>query len=129
MTPARFAPDRSAYIRAHIGMAVVFSGLGMAVLAVLGNPHLWTAAAGAVCAIGFRGWFLWSEIRDEAWVMDADALSGPQGRYVPLSQIAALNTIFSTVQVVTKGGDKHLIRYQADRDATRAAINAARARA
>lgn len=124
-----FAPDRAAYIRSHIGMAAVFSALGMGVLAAMGNPHLWTAAAGACFAIGVRGWFLWSEVRDEVWTLTPRQLDGPQGRMVPLREIARLNTIFSTVQIVTTGGDKHLIKYQPDRDATVAAIDLARKRA
>lgn len=126
MTETRFAPDKQAYIRSHIGMAVVFSLLGMGALAAMGNPHLWTAAVGAVFAIGFRGWFLWSEVRDEIWTMTPEGLSGPQGRHAALGQISKLNTIFSSVQIVTHGGDKHLIKYQADREATIARINAAR---
>lgn len=126
MTQTRFAPDRATYIRSHVNMAVVFSLLGMGALAAMGNPHLWTAAIGACFALGVRGWYLWSEVRDEIWTMENGALSGPYGRHAPLDQITAVNTIFTAVQIVTSGGDKHLIKYQADRDATVARINAAR---
>lgn len=123
---ARFVPDRQAYIRAHIGMAVVFSLLGMGALAVMGNPHLWTAIVGACFAIGVRGWFLWSEVREEVWTLSPIQLAGPQERSVALADIARLNTVFSAVQIITNGGDKHLIKYQADRDATIAQIETAR---
>lgn len=126
MTERRFAPDRDTYIRSHIAMAAVFSLLGMGALAAMGNPHLWTAIVGACFAIGVRGWFLWSEVRDEVWTLHNGALDGPMERHAALDQITAVNTIFSSVQIVTAAGDKHLIKYQADRDATVRQINAAR---
>lgn len=121
---AHFSPDKGAYIRSHVGMAVVFSLLGMGALALMGNPHLWTAAVGAFAAIGFRGWFLWSEVREEDWILSATQLDGPQGRVARLGDVTKLNRIFSSVQIVTASGDKHLIRYQADREATIARIEA-----
>ena len=59
------------------------------------------------------------------WEMDGSSLTGPGPRRVPLSQIEAVNTMGSFVQIVTKGGDKHLIKYQADPAATKTAIERA----
>ena len=59
------------------------------------------------------------------WEMDRSTLTGPGPRRVPLAQIEAVNTMGSYVQIVTKGGDKHLIKYQADPAATKTAIERA----
>ncbi|MEY8827029.1 hypothetical protein AB9K34_01155 [Sedimentitalea sp. XS_ASV28] len=40
----------------------------------------------------------------------------------PLARIATLRGMSSSVQVITTGGDKHLIRYQATLDETIATI-------
>jgi len=42
-----------------------------------------------------------------------------------LDQIKAVKVLGTNVQVITKGGDKHLLKYQADRDATRATLKSA----
>ena len=56
------------------------------------------------------------------WTLTDTALTGPAERNIPLNQIARVRTMGSYVQVVTKAGDKHLIKYQADPAATTRAI-------
>ncbi|WP_369410584.1 hypothetical protein [Parasedimentitalea denitrificans] len=41
-------------------------------------------------------------------------MTGPAERNIPLTQIERVRTMGSYVQVVTKSGDKHLIKYLAD---------------
>jgi len=56
-------------------------------------------------------------------------LLGPQTRAVDLGQVKDVRTLASAVQVITKTGDKYLLKYQSDRSATKAAILAAATRA
>lgn len=61
------------------------------------------------------------------WTLTGSTLTGPAGREVPLPQIEAVKTLGSYVQVITKSGGKHLIKYQADPAATLNAIERAKA--
>lgn len=120
----RFVADRQAYLRNHSWMAAIAMGGAMAVLWALGNPYIWTGAPAGLAAIALRGWYLASEELAVVWEISEGTLSGP-GPRVPLSQIETVRTMGSYVQVITKGGDKHLIKYQADPAATKAAIERA----
>jgi hypothetical protein len=117
-----FLPDRTAYIRSHAWMAALAMAVGMAILWAMGNPHVWTGAIGGLAAIILRGWYLSSEELTVIWTLTDTALTGPAERNIPLNQIARVRTMGSYVQVVTKAGDKHLIKYQADPAATTRAI-------
>ncbi|MCE8537871.1 hypothetical protein KBY27_10400 [Ruegeria pomeroyi] len=120
----RFVADRQAYLRNHTWMAAIAMGGAMAVLWALGNPYIWTGAPAGLAAIALRGWYLASEELAVVWEISEGTLSGP-GPRVPLSQIEMVRTMGSYVQVITRGGDKHLIKYQADPAATKAAIERA----
>ncbi|SDE24858.1 hypothetical protein [Ruegeria marina] len=123
-TTHRFPADRQAYIRNHTWMAAIAMAGAMAVLWAMGNPYVWTGAPAGLAAIALRGWYLASEELAVVWEISDGVLSGA-GRRVPLSQIETVRTMGSYVQVITKGGDKHLIKHQADPAATRAAIERA----
>ncbi len=97
----------------------------MLILWLIGNPYVWTGAPAGLAAIGIRAWYLASEELVANWEMSGTTLTGPGPRNVPLNQIEAVKTMGSFVQIVTKGGDKHLIKYQADPAATKAAIERA----
>lgn len=125
MDKIEFNPNRSAYITAHAWMAAVAMVAGMGILWAIGNPHIWTGAIGGLAAIAFRGWFMMSEELAVAWRIENDALLGPAERRVPLNQIEAVKTMGSYVQVVTKGGDKHLIKYQSSPETTASALTLA----
>lgn len=128
MGPTRLVPDRAAYIRTQAWIAALAMAAAMAVLWALGNPHVWTGAVAGLAGIGARGWYLASEELAAVWEIDGATLCGPGGRRVPLDRIAQVRTLGSMVQIVTTRGDKHLIKYRADPQATKAAIEAARAR-
>lgn len=119
-----FAPDRRTYIRTHLIMAAFAMAAGMAILLAFGNPHVWAGALGGLAAVSFRGWFLMDETLAETWTLTATALEGPGEQHVLLAQIDRLRVIGPAVQVVTKGGDKHLIKFQVDPRATIARIEA-----
>ena len=120
-----FRADRSTYIRDHAWMAAVAMAAGMVVLWAIGNPHIWTGAVGGLAAIAIRGWYVASDELGVRWDLTNKRLLGPQTRSVELGQIKDVRTLASAVQVVTKSGDKHLLKYQADRDATKATLLAA----
>lgn len=125
---AVFDADPRAYWRAHGIMALAGGIAAGAVLVALSNPYPWTGPVAAVLAIGVRAAFLKSEALSEHWRLTERRLLGPGGRIVPLSQIAQARKFLDAVQIVTRAGDKHLIRYQADPAATAATILAARDR-
>ena len=122
---AIFTADRGAYIRDHAWMAAGAMALGMAALWAVGNPHIWTGAVGGLAAIVLRGAYLASEQLADTWQLHADHITGPSGRHVALADIAQINTLGSAVQIITQSGDKHLIKYQSDRSATKDRIQAA----
>jgi hypothetical protein len=122
----RFTADRAAYLRSHTWLAALGMAGAMAALWLLGNPYVWTGAPAGLAAVALRGWYLASEEFAVVWQIDGDRLTGPAERNIPLNQIARVRSLGSFVQVITKSGDKHLIKYQADPAAIVAAIQAAR---
>ncbi len=122
----RFRADRAAYLRNHAWLAALGMGAAMALLWLLNSPHYWTGAPAGLAAIAVRGWYLASEELAVVWKIDAGRLTGPSERSIPLAEIDTVRALGSFVQVITRAGDKHLIKYQADPAATIAAIRAAR---
>lgn len=120
----RFTADRATYIRDHVIMGVLGSIGTMIVLYFMGEVW-WVGAPAAIAAISVRGFYLASDDMAAQWDLTEGRLLGPQGRVVPLSQIKALRGLGSAVQIITKGGDEHLMKYLADKPATRARIEAA----
>ncbi|MCG7520252.1 hypothetical protein [Ruegeria sp. Ofav3-42] len=125
--PVTFSPDKRAYIRTNTWLAAGAMAAAMVILWLIGNPYVWTGAPAGLAAVGVRAWYLASEEMAANWQMSETNLTGPGPRVVPLNQIKAVNIMGSFVQIVTKGGDKHLIKYQADPAATKAAIERAMA--
>lgn len=121
-----FKPDMSTYIRAHAVMTLFAMAAGMVILWVLGNPHIWTGAIGGLAAVALRGWYMADEVMNEVWVLNRTGLKGPYERQANLDDIAKLRIIAGSVQIVTKSGLKHLIKYQPDPKAVIDTINAAR---
>ena len=120
-----FRADRMTYIRDHAWMAALAMGAGMIILWAIGNPHIWTGAAGGLAAILIRGGYVASDELVARWDLTDRRLLGPQTRAVRLDQIARVRGLGSAVQVVTKGGDKHLIRYLADKESVMVQISRA----
>ncbi len=121
-----FSPDRDTYIKTHKIMGVVAMALGFGVLWIAGNPHAWTGLVGGAAAVALRGWYLKDEELGHDWVMGGGALNGPGGRRVFLADLVKVKSIGSAVQLINTAGDKHLIKFQADPEATINKINAAR---
>jgi len=121
-----FKPDMTTYIRAHAVMTAFAMAAGMLILWALDNPHVWTGAVGGFAAVALRGWYMADEIMDEVWTMNNTSLTGPYERKARLDDITKVRTIAGSVQIITKSGDKHLIKYQPDTGAVIDQINAAR---
>ncbi|MCC1494210.1 hypothetical protein J1C49_16445 [Cognatishimia sp. F0-27] len=120
-----FRPDRTTYIRSHATMAAIAMAGGMLILWLAGNPYVWTGAIGGLAAVIVRGWYLLDEEMGHVWQLKDGTLHGPAGRLVPLDQVERLRRLGSAVQIVTRSGDKHLIKFQPDPQATIARITAA----
>lgn len=118
-----FRPDAATYWRAHGIMALAGGVLAGVVLVLMGNPSPWVGPVGAALAIGLRAAYLKSEAIAEEWVLTETHLLGPAGRSIPRDQITAARPLLGSVQVVTRSGDKHLIRYLADPAAAAALIH------
>lgn len=119
-----FTPGRATYWRDHAWLAAAAMALGMLALWIAGNPHVWTGAVGGLAAVAVRAFYVASDEMQVRWDLTDRRLLGPQTRAVPLAQIKTLRSLGSAVQVVTKSGDKHLLKYQPDRADTMARIRA-----
>ncbi|CUH54228.1 hypothetical protein J7382_12770 [Shimia sp. R11_0] len=117
-----FQGNRSSYIRTNAWIAAGAMAAGMGILWAIGNPFVWTGAVGGLAAVLVRGAYLMSDELAVRWDLTNLRLLGPGGRAIPLEDMDQLNKLGSFVQVITKSGDKHLIKYQADPQATMAAI-------
>lgn len=126
-TPIRFRADRATYFRSHTRLAAIAMGGAMFVLWLMGDPNIWTGAVAGLGAIALRGFYMRSEELAAIWEIRDKVLTGPMDTHVPLASIATLRPWGSFVQVVTRDGHKHLIKYQADADATISAIRRAMA--
>ena len=122
---ATFRPDRGAFIRNNLIVAVILSLVAGSVLLLLGNPHAWTGPVAAGIAVAARASFLASEALAADWRLTDRRLLGPGGRAVRLADLAAVRPFFGDVLVVTRGGDKHLLKYLANGPATAAEIRKA----
>ncbi|MEH7829129.1 hypothetical protein [Gemmobacter denitrificans] len=124
---ATFAPDRTTYLRRVLILIVLFGALAGAILLALGNPYPWTGPVAALLGVGVRGWYLASEALAATWRLTDRRLLGPAGQVVPLSSIDRVQTVFGDVLVITRAGDKHLLKYLPDAPAVIARLQEARA--
>lgn len=124
---ATLRADPATYWRSHAIMALVAGVIAGAALVYGGNAAPWVGPVAAVLAIGLRAAYLKSEVMAEDWRLTNRRLIGPGGRIAPLSSLQLARPFLGAVQLVMAGGDKHLIKYQADAAATVAAIERAKA--
>lgn len=117
MTRQTFPPSRDIYLRDHAVMAALGMAGAMGFLWAMGNPHIWTGAVAGLGAIALRGWYMASEELGRVWTLSEGKLrSGDVA--LPLGQIETVRPVLSAVQVITRTGDKYLIKYQNDPAAT-----------
>ena len=126
---AEFRADRVAYWRGHLVMAVLGGALAGLALLAMGNGTPWVGPVGAALAVGVRGAYLASEVLGLRWQLTDRRLILPGGRAFRLRDIVTVRKFLGDVQVITRQGDKHLIKYQPDAAGVIAAIDRARAAA
>lgn len=120
------ASDRGRYWRDHGVLAILGMVAVGGVLLALGNPHAAIGALGAPLAIGVRAAYLASEQLGNRWWLTSQRLLLPGGRALGLMEIATARRLMGDVQIITRNGDKHLLRHIADPAGLVAAIEAAR---
>ncbi len=123
---AEWRADPAIYWKNNTILAAVFAVLAYGVLWFIGNPFPWTGPLAAVLAVGVRALYLRSEVMGDTWRLTKTRLLGPGGRIVPLSSLAEVKLFFGDVLLITRAGDKHLMKYLAEGPAALARIDAAR---
>lgn len=123
---AEFTGNMATYIKEHIMLAAIGSVLAAGVLMLMGNEHAWTGVVGAVAAIGVRGLYVASEQVGMTWTLTNHRVISPAEVPIPLSEIERVRTIFSAAQIVTRSGDKYMLKYQANPAATARTIEEAK---
>lgn len=122
---ASWQADRATYIRGNVTLAALCSVAAFAVLMAMGNPDPWVGPVGVILALGVRGVYLASEEIGVRWDLTESRLLSSFGKSIRLRDIERVRTIGTAVQVVTRGGDKHLMKHLPDPEATRARIERA----
>lgn len=125
---AVFTADRRRYWADHAAMAAVGVAAVVAILPWTGKAdQIPVAAAAVVIGLGLRGLYFRSEVFARRWQLTDRRLIGPQGRQVMLLEIETVRRLFGDVQIITRGGAKHLIKHLADGEAVVTRITAAKA--
>lgn len=121
--------DKGRYWRDHALLAVLgMAGVG-AVLWLIGSDHVAIGSLGAVLALAVRGAYLYSEQMKTVWRLTDRRLILPDGkRSVMLLEIDKVRRLMGDLQIITRAGDKHLVKHLANPEAEVARITAARDR-
>lgn len=120
--------DKARYWRDHAVLALLGMVGAGAVLWLLGSEHVAIGSLGAVLALGVRGLYLASEQLKMVWLLTDRRLVLPDGRAVMLLEIQTIRKLMGDMQIITRAGDKYLIKHLADPDAMLALVEQARAR-
>ncbi|MCA8881427.1 MAG: hypothetical protein KDA73_16070 [Rhodobacteraceae bacterium] len=108
---ARFPASRAAHVRGQVVLAALAAIFAAVALFALGSPHVWMGPFGAVLAIGARGIYLAPDEISQCWTLTANGLIASDGRTAALREIDTVRRLGSAVQVVTRSGDKFLLRH------------------
>ena len=125
---AEWRSDRGRYWRDHGVMALVLTALAGLVLWLLDVEHIAIGALGAILAVGVRGLYLQGEQMKSVWRLTDRRVILPHGGAVGLMEIETQRKILGDVQLITRAGDKHLLKHLADADAVLADLTRARER-
>ena len=104
----------------------VFGVIAGGVLVAMGDANPWVGPLAAILGIGARAWFLASEALAAEWRLTDHRLLGPAGQVIARADLAEARKVFGEVAVVTRAGDKFLIKYPADPAAVIARLNGAK---
>jgi len=120
--------DRRRYLTDHAAIAAIGAAGVLLFLPLFGKgDQIGVGLLAVLAAVVLRGWWLASEQFARRWLVTDRRLIGPQGRQVMLLEITTLRRLLGDVQIVTRGGQKHLIKHLADSQGVIDAIEAARA--
>lgn len=126
---AVFSADARRYWYDHLVLGSLGAVLVSAVLVWLGKlDQVAVAVLAILIGMVLRGLYFRSEAFARRWQLSDRRLIGPQGKQVMLLEIATVRSLMGDVQIVTKAGDKHLIRHLAEARPVVAQIEAAQAR-
>lgn len=123
---AEWRSDRGRYWRDHGVMALVLTAGAGLTLWLIGVEHIAIGALGAVLAVGVRGLYLQGEQMKSVWRLTDRRVILPHGAAVGLMEIETQRRILGDVQLITRAGDKHLLKHLADADAVLAELTRAR---
>ncbi|NBB98256.1 MAG: hypothetical protein GVY34_08815 [Alphaproteobacteria bacterium] len=118
--------DTGRYWRDHGVLGVIgMVGAGV-VLWAIGSPYAAIGALGAVLALAVRGAWLYAEQMKFRWRLTNARLIGPGGRSVYLLELTQVRRLMGDIQIITKAGDKYLIKHIDGAEDVVAEIEAAR---
>ena len=121
--------DKARYWRDHAMLALVAMVLVGVVLWLIGNEYAALAPIAAIAAIGVRGLYMASEVLGSRWWLTNRRLVLPDGRRsVMLLEIEAVRRLMGDIQIITRAGDKHLLKHIGDPESVVGDIVAARKR-
>jgi hypothetical protein len=124
---AVFLPDVRRYWSDQAALAALGAAAVLLVMPMLGKgSQIWAAILGVFLAVALRALLVKSEVFARRWQLTDRRLIGPQGRQVVLSDLATVRRLFGDVQLVSRSGQKHLIKHLADTQGVMDTILAAR---
>ena len=122
-----FRADKSRYWRDHGIMAVGLMALAGVFLWLIGSPYPAIGSLGAILAVSVRALYLASDTLGMRWGLATRRVILPSGvRSVNLLEIDKVRPLLGAVEMITKSGDKHLLKHLANADAVIARILDAR---
>ena len=124
---ASIRPDRGVYLRNTLILMAVFGVIAGGVLVAMGDPNPWVGPLAAILGLGARAWFLASEALAAEWRLTDRRLLGPAGQVIARADLAEARKVFGEVAVVTRAGEKFLIKYPADPEAVIATLRGGKA--
>jgi hypothetical protein len=125
---AELRSDRGRYWRDHAILAIVgMVGAGVVLLAI-GSEHAAIGSLGAVLALAVRGLYLAREQLGFRWYLTDRRVILPGARQVMLLEIETVRKLMGDLQIITRAGDKHLIKHLPDAQGVVAQITQARER-
>ncbi|MCC5986777.1 MAG: hypothetical protein JJT95_03780 [Pararhodobacter sp.] len=107
--------DKGRYWRDHALLAVLGMAGAGSVLWLIGSEHVAIGSLGAVLALAVRGAYLYSEQMKTVWRLTDRRVILPDGkRSVMLLEIDKVRRLMGDLQIITRAGDKHLVKHLAD---------------
>lgn len=119
---AELRSDKGRYWRDHAILAVLGMLSAGIVLTVMGSEHAAIGSLGAIFALAVRGLYLAREQLSFRWYLTDKRFLMPGGQQVMLLEIETVRKLMGDMQIITRGGDKHLIKHLANSDAVVAQI-------